>query len=165
VSGIRSFGFRADKLGDDAFGSGGEDVLCVERKESIERRRRECLPAYSRVLGQIGTVGTDCEEGLCVKRSDGRTKAGRLLRSGLPSFGAVIGRSGNAKSNSRTRIVAAHREEMIFGGKSDREDSGRGVIRDDWDRSGRPGLAAIGSVKHSSSESSSDNKELASGSY
>ena len=36
LEGARSFGFRADKLGDDAFGTGGEDVLCVERKESIE---------------------------------------------------------------------------------------------------------------------------------
>src|SRR5882724_511855 len=161
----RSLRFRADKLGDDAFGTGGEDVLCVERKERIERLRRECLPAYSRVLGQIGTVGTDREKSLRVKSSHGRTKAGRLLRSRLPSFATVIGKSGNAKSDARIRVIAAHREEVIFGGKSDREDSGRGVIRGDGDRSGRPGLAAIRSVKHSSGESSSENKELASGGY
>src|SRR5207249_1763467 len=101
-TGNRLFGFR-DKLGDDAFGTGGEDVLCVERKERIERLRRECLPAYSRVLGQIGTVGTDRDKSLRVKSGHGRTKAGRLLRSGLPSFATVIGKSGNAKSNARVR--------------------------------------------------------------
>src|SRR5216684_3767236 len=151
------------ELRDGASAPGGVDVLGIKSEQSIQRRCGESFPVQASVNGNIGTAGTDCEKRLAVRRNDPGAVAGRLLRGGLPRFRLVLGESGNARTHTWIRVVAANSGETSNAGTRDRKNSRSGVIRSYRNRGRGPGFSAVAGVQNTSGESSGDNKQFAFG--
>src|SRR5216684_1088012 len=151
------------ELRDGTSAPGGVDVLGIKSEQSIQRRCGESFPVQASVNGNIGTAGTDCEKRLAVRRNDPGAVAGRLLRGGLPRFRLVFGESGNARTHTWIRVVAANSGETSNARTRDRKNSRSGVIRCYRSRGRGPGFSAVAGVQNASGESSGDNKQFAFG--
>jgi len=149
-----------DELDNGASGPGGVDVLCVKREEGIQRRRGERFPVQARVDGNIGAAGTHCEKRRTVLGNDCGAIAAGLLRRRLPGFRLILGESGDARSDSWIRVVAANSTEAPNARTRYGKNSRGSVIRCDGNCGHRPVFSGVSGVKNASCEGSSNDKEF-----